>query len=58
MISTIKEAHKRKMNIVREVRFHAYDDRGVWYALQHDWTQEIVDRELIAKALQQPGDKT
>lgn len=50
-MKTVEDALKLGCEIRREVRFYAVTKDGVHYALQHDWTIEIVDRKLIEKAI-------
>ena len=51
MISTLKQAEEKGLDVQREVRFYAVDKGGYRYFLTHDWTLEVIDRELIKKAL-------
>ncbi len=55
MVSTIAQAQKHGMKIQRETRWYGVDKNGVQYRLEHDWTIERLDRELIDKHLKELG---
>jgi hypothetical protein len=52
MVSTLKEAIRHNMDIQRDVRLYAIDKNGIMHVLRHDWTAEILDRELVKAAVE------